>query len=99
MYDGVGDNLILVRLKDFAARDTTRNDLEMLYQRQNLPFGGYRQRDPDSYPGKQVGEIGAMKAVGATSGRILRIYLVAGLMYGLVGSVIGLAAGVAGSFG
>jgi putative ABC transport system permease protein len=133
MYGGDGDSLILVRLKSFDGKDTTRHNLEMLFGRQNLPFNGYRQRNPDNYPGKQaldalillmgifsvvgllisgflvantlsavigeqMGEIGAMKAVGATSGRILRIYLVAGLMYGLTGSLIGLALGVGGSF-
>ena len=134
MFGGAGDSLILVRLKDFAARATTQKDLERLFGRRNLSFGGFRQRNPDNYPGKQaldalillmgifsivgllisgflvantlaaviseqMGEIGAMKAVGATSGRILQIYLVAGLMYGLVGSAAGMALGVAGAFG
>ncbi len=133
MYGGSGDSLILVRLRDFDGRDAARSAIEQLFKRQNLPFGSFRQRNPDTYAGKQaldalillmgvfsvvgllisgflvantlaavvseqMGEIGAMKAVGATGGRILRIYLIAGLMYGLVGSVIGLAVGVGGAF-
>ncbi|HUS15110.1 MAG TPA: FtsX-like permease family protein [Chloroflexia bacterium] len=132
MYGGTGDSQIIIRLRDFDGRDATRKDIELLFDRHNLPHGGVRQRNPDNYPGKQaldalimlmgvfsvvgllisgflvantlaavvseqMGEIGAMKAVGATSGRILRIYLIAGLMYGLVGSAVGLVAGVAGS--
>src|SRR5579859_6704189 len=133
MYGRDGDSLILIRLKDWNARDTTRKDLEMLFTRQNLPYGNFRQRNPENYPGKQaldalillmgifslvgllisgflvantlaavigeqMGEIGAMKAVGATSGHILRIYVIAGLMYGIVGSAVGLVLGVAGSY-
>jgi len=133
MYGGTGDSQILVRLRDFDGRDATRAQIQQLFKRQNLAFGSFRQRNPDSYAGKQaldalillmgvfsivgllisgflvantlaavvseqMGEIGAMKAVGATSGRILRIYLIAGLLYGLVGSVIGLALGVGGAF-
>ncbi|MGI8588050.1 MAG: FtsX-like permease family protein [Chloroflexia bacterium] len=133
MYGGAGDSTILVRLRDFNGRDQTRKDIELLYRRHNLAFGGYRLRNPDNYPGKsaldalillmgifslvgllisgflvantlsaviseQMGEIGAMKAVGATSERILRIYLVAGLAYGLTGSLIGLVLGIGGSY-
>jgi putative ABC transport system permease protein len=133
MYGGTDDSQIIIRLKDFALRDTTRADLERLYARHNLPYGGFRQRNPDNYPGKQaldalillmgifslvgllisgflvantlaavigeqMAEIGAMKAVGATSGRILRIYLAAGLLYGLTGSAIGLILGVGGAY-
>ncbi|MDQ6693005.1 MAG: FtsX-like permease family protein [Chloroflexota bacterium] len=48
---------------------------------------------------EQMSEIGAMKAIGATSGKVVGIYVVAGLMYGVVGTALGLILGVLGGFG
>jgi putative ABC transport system permease protein len=45
---------------------------------------------------EQMGEIGAMKAIGGTSGRVIGIYIVAGAMYGVVGTVLGLLLGIFG---
>src|SRR5438067_5983946 len=47
---------------------------------------------------EQMGEIGAMKAVGATGNKVVRIYVVAGIIYGLVGTVLGLVLGVFGGY-
>jgi putative ABC transport system permease protein len=47
---------------------------------------------------EQMGEIGAMKAIGATGGQVVRIYLVAGIIYGVVGTGLGLLLGVLGAF-
>lgn len=45
---------------------------------------------------EQMGEIGAMKAVGATGGKVVRLYVVAGIIYGLVGTGLGLLIGIFG---
>lgn len=129
-----GDNNLLVRLRDFDDRFTTRTNIEQIMQRRGLNYGSFRMRDPANYTGKreldalilmmfafsavgliisgflvantlaavvseQMGEIGAMKAIGATSGRIMRIYLLAGLVYGVVGTAAGLALGLALGYG
>jgi putative ABC transport system permease protein len=47
---------------------------------------------------EQMGEIGAMKAIGATGDKVVRIYIVAGIIYGLVGTGIGLVLGVFGGY-
>ena len=47
---------------------------------------------------EQMGEIGAMKAIGAQSGRVIGIYVVAGVMYGVVGTFLGLIVGVLGGY-
>jgi putative ABC transport system permease protein len=45
---------------------------------------------------EQMAEIGAMKAIGATSSKVIGIYVVAGAMYGAVGTILGLLIGVFG---
>lgn len=45
---------------------------------------------------EQMGEIGAMKAIGATSNKVIGIYLVGGAMYGVVGTILGLLLGIFG---
>jgi putative ABC transport system permease protein len=45
---------------------------------------------------EQMGEIGAMKAIGATGGKVVSIYVVAGVLYGVVGTGLGLALGIFG---
>ena len=135
--DGVdGANQILVRLKDFSpgVREDTRHQIERVFDKRNLQFGSYWERNPNDYVGKrqldalvllmtvfslvgltiasflvantlaaviseQMGEIGAMKAVGATSGQVVRVYVVAGILYGLLGTGIGLVVGVLGGYG
>ncbi|MEO8289134.1 MAG: FtsX-like permease family protein [Chloroflexota bacterium] len=47
---------------------------------------------------EQMGEIGAMKAIGATGGKVIGIYVVAGVIYGIVGTGIGLLVGVFGGY-
>jgi putative ABC transport system permease protein len=47
---------------------------------------------------EQMGEIGAMKAVGATSGKVIGVYVVAGAIYGVVGTGLGLLLGVFGGY-
>src|SRR5436190_1422047 len=47
---------------------------------------------------EQMGEIGAMKAVGATGGKVVRVYVIAGMMYGIVGTTLGLVLGVLGGY-
>ncbi|HUP27054.1 MAG TPA: FtsX-like permease family protein [Chloroflexia bacterium] len=47
---------------------------------------------------EQMGEIGAMKAIGAGAGKVIWIYVVAGMMYGVVGTVLGLLVGVFGGY-
>ncbi|MGB8645694.1 MAG: FtsX-like permease family protein [Anaerolineae bacterium] len=42
---------------------------------------------------EQVGEIGAIKAIGGTRGQVLLIYLFAGGIYGMVGTLFGLILG------
>ncbi len=48
---------------------------------------------------EQMGEIGAMKAIGATGGKVVSVYIMAGIMYGVVGTGLGLVLGVAGGWG
>lgn len=48
---------------------------------------------------EQMGEIGAMKAIGATSGKVTGVYIVAGIIYGVVGTGLGLLLGVFGAWG
>jgi putative ABC transport system permease protein len=135
MYGGDGNNQLLVRLKDFSpgVRADTRHDIERVFAKRNLAFGGYWERNPDDYTGKrqldalvalmtifsivglviasflvantlaaviseQMGEIGAMKAIGASGGKVVRIYVVAGIIYGIVGTSIGLLVGVFGGY-
>jgi putative ABC transport system permease protein len=135
--DGVdGANQILVRLKDFSPglRADTRHQIERVFDKRNLQYGSYWERNPNDYVGKrqldalvllmtvfslvgltiasflvantlaaviseQMGEIGAMKAVGATSGQVVRVYVVAGILYGLLGTSLGLVVGVLGGYG
>jgi putative ABC transport system permease protein len=47
---------------------------------------------------EQMAEIGAMKAVGATGGKVISIYVVAGMIYGIVGTGLGLLLGVFGGY-
>ncbi|MBI3915300.1 MAG: FtsX-like permease family protein [Chloroflexi bacterium] len=47
---------------------------------------------------EQVGEIGTMKAVGATRGQVLVVYVVAAAMFGVGGTVIGTILGTAASW-
>jgi putative ABC transport system permease protein len=133
MYGAEGNNRLVVRLKDFSpgVRLDTRKEIERVFDKRNLAFGAYWERNPDDYVGKrqldalvalmtifsivglvissflvantlaaviseQMGEIGAMKAVGATSGKVVRIYVVAGIIYGMVGTGLGLLLGVFG---
>jgi putative ABC transport system permease protein len=42
---------------------------------------------------EQMGEIGTLKALGAARWQVLQVYLFAGLIYGLVGSVLGIIGG------
>jgi putative ABC transport system permease protein len=133
MYGAVGDNQLLVRLKDFSpgVRTETREEIQRVFAKRNLQFGAYWERNPDDYTGKrqldalvalmtifsivglvissflvantlaaviseQMGEIGAMKAVGATGVRVIWLYVVAGAIYGIVGTGLGLFVGVFG---
>ncbi len=47
---------------------------------------------------EQIGEIGTIKAIGGTRGQVLTIYVIASLLYGLVGTVVGAAAGALASW-
>ncbi len=135
MYGQEGDNQLLVRLKDFSpgVRTDTRHDIERTFNKRNLEYGGYWERNPEDYTGKrqldalvslmtifsivglvissflvantlaaviseQISEIGAMKAVGATGGKVVGMYVVAGLMYGVVGTGLGLLLGIFGGY-
>jgi len=128
-----GDNQVLVRLKDFSpsVRPNTQHDIERVFDKRNLTFGAYWERNPNDYTGKkqldalvalmtifsvvgliiasflvantlaaviseQMGEIGAMKAIGATASRVIWLYVVAGMIYGVVGTGIGLLVGIFG---
>ena len=45
---------------------------------------------------EQMAEIGAMKAIGATGGKVVSVYVVAGVLYGVLGTGLGLALGIFG---
>lgn len=47
---------------------------------------------------EQMGEIGAMKAIGATSGKVVSLYIIAGIIYGIVGTMLGLVVGILGGW-
>jgi putative ABC transport system permease protein len=47
---------------------------------------------------EQMSEIGAMKAIGASGGRVISIYVIAGIVYGIVGTGLGLILGVFGGY-
>lgn len=133
MYGQDGNNQLLVRLKDFSpgVRVEARQEIERVFQKRNITYGSYWERNPDDYVGKrqldalvalmtifsivglvissflvantlaaviseQMGEIGAMKAVGATGGKVVRLYVVAGAIYGIVGTGVGLLLGIFG---
>lgn len=135
MYGVAGENQILVRLKDFspAVRDSTREAIQRVFDKRNLGFGSFWQRNPDDYVGKrqldalvalmtvfsivglvissflvantlaaviseQMAEIGAMKAIGGTGSRVISVYVVAGMLYGVVGTSVGLLLGVLGGY-
>lgn len=48
---------------------------------------------------EQRGQIGAMKAVGATTGIVMRVFLGMALAYGILGTITGLLLGLVGSYG
>ncbi|MFQ6015845.1 MAG: FtsX-like permease family protein [Anaerolineae bacterium] len=47
---------------------------------------------------EQVSEIGVMKAVGGTRAQILQVYLITSFIYGLAGTLLGIAAGAIGGW-
>lgn len=47
---------------------------------------------------EQVGEIGTLKAIGGTRNQILAIYLIAATIYGIVGTLVGIALGAVASW-
>jgi putative ABC transport system permease protein len=47
---------------------------------------------------EQQAQIGAMKAVGATTGMVMKVYLSLALLYGIMGTIVGLALGIIGSY-
>ncbi len=47
---------------------------------------------------EQVGEIGTLKAIGGTRGQVLTVYVIASALYGIVGTVIGVALGALASW-
>ncbi len=47
---------------------------------------------------EQVGEIGTLKAIGGTQSQVLAIYVIASLLYGAVGTVVGLGLGTLASW-
>lgn len=47
---------------------------------------------------EQVGEIGVVKAIGGTRWQVLTIFLIAALMYGILGTLAGIALGAIGSW-
>lgn len=47
---------------------------------------------------EQVGEIGALKALGATTDQVLAMYLMSALLYGIVGTILGLLVGALASW-
>ncbi len=47
---------------------------------------------------EQRGQIGSMKAVGGTTGQVMRVYLALALLYGALGTALGLAAGIGFNF-
>ncbi len=48
-----GDNEIALKVYDLAVRDETRRQVEDVFRKRNLQFGGYVARDPNNYLGKQ----------------------------------------------
>lgn len=47
---------------------------------------------------EQVGEIGTIKAIGGTRGQVLTIYVIAALLYGIVGTIPGIGLGAVASW-
>lgn len=47
---------------------------------------------------EQVGEIGVMKAIGGTRWQVLTIFLIAALLYGIIGTLVGIVIGALGSW-
>lgn len=47
---------------------------------------------------EQVGEIGTLKAIGGTRGQVLTIYVIAATLYGIVGTIVGIALGAFASW-
>ncbi len=45
---------------------------------------------------EQVGEIGTLKAIGASSRQVLQVYLLAALIYGVAGTILGVIGGFVG---
>jgi putative ABC transport system permease protein len=48
-----GNNEILLKVYDLASRTETRREVEDVFKKRNLQFGGFSARDPDNYLGKQ----------------------------------------------
>jgi putative ABC transport system permease protein len=126
-----GDNEILLKLNDLALRDETKRQVEDVFRKRNLQFGGYVARDPQNFLGKQeievlvqlllvfscvglvisgflvantlsaivteqIGEIGTLKALGAGRFQVLRVYLFGALIYGAIGTTLGIIGGFVG---
>ncbi len=47
---------------------------------------------------EQVGEIGTLKAIGGTRGQVLAIYVIAAALYGIIGTLLGIALGSVASW-
>lgn len=47
---------------------------------------------------EQIGEIGVVKAIGGTRWQVLTIYLIAAILYGILGTIVGIALGALASW-
>lgn len=61
MMDATGFNQLLVRFRDFEAREETLRAIERLFDRRGLPRSASRVHDPRSFPGKR--ELDALMGV------------------------------------
>src|SRR5262249_27264204 len=80
MHGGDGDTQLLVRLNDFSpgVRPDPRHEIERVFAKRNLAYGGYWERNPDDYVGKrQLDALIALMTIFSVVGLVIASFLVA----------------------
>jgi putative ABC transport system permease protein len=90
MLGTTGDNQLLVRLHDLAQRESTKRDIENIFHKRNLQFGGYYGRDPANYLGKrELDTLILLLLIFSGVGLVISGFLVANTLSAIVTEQIG----------
>lgn len=85
-----GDNQLLVRVNDLAQRDSTKKQIEDIFHKRNLQFGGYNARDPNNFLGKsEIDTLVLLLLIFSCVGLVISGFLVANTLSAIVAEQIG----------